>query len=51
MTESRWELTIVLLVSSTVFLSAWHFAAQFIAVYADGPSGSALGEDTTHERG
>jgi hypothetical protein len=30
MTESRWELTIVLLVSSVVFLSVWHLVAQFI---------------------
>jgi hypothetical protein len=30
MTESRWELTIVLLVSSAVFLSVWHFVALFI---------------------
>ena len=26
MTESRWELAIVLLVSSTIFWSVWHVA-------------------------
>jgi hypothetical protein len=30
MTESRWELTIVLLVSSADFLSVWHLVAEFI---------------------
>jgi hypothetical protein len=30
MTDSRWELAIVLLISSTVFLSVWHFVLRFI---------------------
>jgi hypothetical protein len=30
MTESRWELAIVLLVSSTAFLSLWHLVARLI---------------------
>jgi hypothetical protein len=28
MTDSRWELTIVMVVSSTSFLSVWHFVLQ-----------------------
>jgi hypothetical protein len=28
MTDSRWELAIVLLVSSTFFLSIWHFVLR-----------------------
>ena len=31
MTESRWELAIVLLVSSTIFWSVWHFVAQLLS--------------------
>ena len=30
MTDSRWELPIVLLVSATLFFSIWHVIAQFI---------------------
>jgi hypothetical protein len=30
MTDSRWELTIVLLVSATGFFSGWHFMAQLL---------------------
>jgi hypothetical protein len=31
MTDSRWELAIVLLVSSAVFLSVWHFVERFLS--------------------
>ena len=31
MTESRWELAIVLLVSSTIFWPVWHFVAQLLS--------------------
>jgi hypothetical protein len=31
MTDSRWELAIVLLVSSTIFWSVWHFVAQLLS--------------------
>jgi hypothetical protein len=30
MTDSRWEFVIVLLISSTVFLSVWHFVLRLI---------------------
>jgi hypothetical protein len=30
MTDSRWELVIVLLGSSTIFFSVWHFVALVI---------------------
>jgi hypothetical protein len=30
MTDSRWELAIVLLVSAAVFLSVWHFVAPLL---------------------
>jgi hypothetical protein len=30
MTDSRWELTIVLLVSATGFFSGWHFMALLL---------------------
>jgi hypothetical protein len=30
MTDSRWELAIVLLVSVAVFLSVWHFVASLL---------------------
>jgi len=30
MTNSRWELAVVLLGSSTIFFSAWHFVALVI---------------------
>jgi hypothetical protein len=29
-TNSRWELTIVLVISSTSFWSVWHFVAQLL---------------------
>jgi hypothetical protein len=31
MTESRWELAIVLFLSSTAFFVVWHFLAQSIS--------------------
>ncbi|MGC1410204.1 MAG: hypothetical protein WA864_14850 [Acetobacteraceae bacterium] len=31
MTDSRWELAIGLLVSSTIFWSVWHFVAQLLS--------------------
>jgi hypothetical protein len=31
MTNSRWELMIVMLISVTVFFSAWHFVAQLLS--------------------
>ena len=31
MTESLWELAIVLLVSSAIFWLVWHFAAQLLS--------------------
>jgi len=31
MTDSRWELSIVLLVSTIAFLAAWHFVAQLLS--------------------
>jgi hypothetical protein len=31
MTDSLWELPIVMLVSVAVFFSAWHFAAHFLS--------------------
>jgi hypothetical protein len=31
MTDSRWELTIVLLVSSAVFLSVWHLVERLLS--------------------
>jgi len=30
MTDSRWELTIVVVGSATVFFSVWHFLAQLL---------------------
>jgi hypothetical protein len=30
MTDSRWELTIVLVMSSTLFFAAWHFALRLL---------------------
>jgi len=30
MTGSPWELTLVLLLSATVFLSLWHFVTQLL---------------------
>jgi hypothetical protein len=30
MTESRWELPIVMLMSAAVFFSAWHFALRLL---------------------
>jgi len=29
-TESPWELAVVLLISATVFFSIWHFVAPFL---------------------
>lgn len=31
MTESKWELAIVLLMSSVVFFSAWHVALRLLS--------------------
>jgi hypothetical protein len=31
MTDSRWELAIVVLTSSTVFLSVWHFVLRLLS--------------------
>ncbi len=31
MTDSKWELAIVLVMSSMVFFSAWHFALRLVS--------------------